>query len=223
MLTRKGRTKRVNLSEFVSVRPSGLIALNLDADDELGWVKLTTGDDEVIIASRDGQSIRFKETDVRAMGRAAAGVGAIRLKGDDEIRGMDIIVPDATLLVVTEKGYAKRTALDEYTLQKRNGGGIRTLTKNITQTGPIIAARVVTGKGDITLISRDGIMLRTAIKDISQLGRATKGVRVMNLKGSDVVASAAVLAPKEKIVDTEDANKSDVEPASTNGKTQPAE
>ena len=136
---------------------------------------------------------------------------------------MDVVVPDATLLVVTEKGFAKRTALDEYTLQKRNGGGIRTLTKNITQTGPIIAARVVTGKGDLTLISRDGIMLRTAIKDISQLGRATKGVKVMNLKGSDVVASVAVLAPKEEVVDTEEPSNDDVEPVSANGKTQPAE
>jgi len=224
MLTRKGRTKRVDLSEFASVRPSGLIALNLDEGDELGWVKLTTGDDEVIIVSRDGQSIRFKETDVRPMGRAAAGVGAMRLKGDDEVRGMDIVVPGATLLVVTERGFAKRTALEEYTLQKRNGGGIRTLTKNITQTGPIVAAGVVPDKGDLTLISRDGIMLRTAIKDISQLGRATKGVKVMNLKGSDVVASVAVLAPQEKISDAGEADSSgEIEPANANGKTQSAE
>jgi len=224
MLTRKGRIKRVDLSEFSSVRPSGLIALNLDEDDELGWVKLTTGKDEVVIVSRDGQSIRFKETDVRSMGRAAAGVGAMRLKGNDEVRGMDIVVPDATLLVVTAKGFAKRTALDEYTLQKRNGGGIRTLTKNITQTGPIVAAGVVPDKGDLTLISRDGIMLRTAIKDISQLGRATKGVKVMNLKGSDVVASVAVLAPKDEFNnDKETEAAGNVEPVSANGNAQSAE
>jgi DNA gyrase subunit A len=147
----------------------------------------------------------------------------MRLKGDDEVRGMDVVVPDATLLVVTEKGFAKRTALNEYTVQKRNGGGIRTLTKNIAQTGSIVAARVVPARGDLTLISRDGIMLRTAINDISQLGRATKGVRVMNLKGQDVVASVAVLAPKEKVSDTKQANSNDVEPASANGKTQSAE
>jgi len=223
MLTRKGRIKRVDLSEFASVRPSGLIALNLDDDDELGWVKLTTGENEIVIVSRDGQSIRFKETDVRSMGRAAAGVGALRLKGTDEVRGMDIVVPDATLLVVTERGFAKRTALDEYTLQKRNGGGIRTLTRNISQTGPIVAAGVVPDQGDLTLISREGIMLRTAIKDISQLGRATKGVRVMNLKGQDIVASVAVLAPNEKTSDAEEADSGGFEPANTNGKTQPVE
>jgi DNA gyrase subunit A len=222
MLTRKGRIKRVDLSEFASVRPSGLIALNLDTDDELCWVKLTTGKNEIIIVTRDGQSIRFEETDVRTMGRAAAGVGAMRLKSGDEVRGMDVVVPDATLLVVTEKGYAKRTGLDEYTLQKRNGGGIRTLTRNITQTGPIVAASVVPDQGDLTLISREGIMLRTAIKDISQLGRATKGVRVMNLRGEDVVASVAVLAPKEEFSDTDEADTGNIEPANTNGKTQPA-
>ena len=198
MLTRKGRTKRTNLSEFESVRPSGLIALTLDDDDELGWVKLTHGDNEIIIVSRDGQAIRFDENDVRAMGRTAAGVSAMRLKGSDEIRGMDVVDPEATLLVVTEKGFAKRTPLSEYNLQRRNGSGVRTLAKNIRKTGHIVAARVVSNEGDITLISRDGIMLRTAIKTISQMGRATSGVSVMKLKADDVVASVAVLAPKGK-------------------------
>jgi DNA gyrase subunit A len=206
MLTRKGRIKRVDLREFESVRPSGLIALNLDEDDDLGWVKLTTGSNEIMVVSRDGQSIRFSETDVRPMGRAAAGVGAMRLNGSDEIRGMDVVVPQATLLVVTQKGFAKRTDLDEYTLQKRNGGGIRTLTRDISKTGAIVSAQVVPDTGDLTLISRDGIMLRTAIKDISQLGRSTKGVKVMNLKGSDVVASVAVLAPKEGDTGVEETN-----------------
>ena len=195
MLTRKGRIKRTSLSEFESVRPSGLIALNLDSDDELGWVKLTHGHNEVILASRNGQAIRFDENDVRSMGRAAAGVSAMRLKGNDEIRGMDIVDPQASLLIITEKGYAKRTRLAEYHLQRRNGGGVRTLAKTMQKTGDIIAARVVSNAGDITLISRDGIMLRTAIKTIPQQGRATSGVRVMSLKGNDVVASAAVLVP----------------------------
>ena len=199
MLTRKGRIKRVVLSEFASVRPSGLIALNLDDDDELGWVKLTNGKNEIIIVSRQGQAIRFHEDDVRPMSRTAAGVGAMRLKAGDEIRGMDVIVPEADLLVATEKGFAKRTALSEYSLQRRNGSGIRTLAKNMSKTGGIVAARVVPDKGDLTLISRDGIILRTAIKDISQLGRATRGVRVMAFRGDDVVASVAVLAPKEKL------------------------
>ncbi len=198
MLTRKGRIKRTDLSAFASVRPSGLIALTLDSDDELGWVKLTHGDDQIIIASRDGQAIRFDENDVRAMGRTAAGVGGMRLKNNDEIRGMDIVDPDATLLVVTEKGYAKRTQLDEYNVQRRNGSGVRTLSKDMHKTGKIVSARVVSEDGDITLISRDGIMLRTAIKTISRQSRATSGVRVMSPKRDDVVASVAILAPKDK-------------------------
>jgi DNA gyrase subunit A len=198
MLTRKGRIKRVDLSEFSSVRPSGLIALNLDGDDELGWVKLTNGSSEIVIVSAQGQAIRFNETDVRSMGRTAAGVGAMRLKAGDEIRGMDIVDPEADLLVVTEKGFAKRTALSEYSLQRRNGSGVRTLAKNISKTGAIVAARVVSDEGDLTLISRDGVILRTAIKTIPQMGRATRGVKVMTFKGDDVVASVAVLTPKEK-------------------------
>lgn len=206
MLTRQGRIKRTDLSSFASVRPSGLIALTLDDDDELGWVKLTDGHSEVIIVSGNGQAIRFDENDVRSMGRTAAGVVAMRLKGKDEIRGMDIVDAKAALLVVTEKGYAKRTDLTEYNRQRRNGSGVRTLTKNMQKTGQVVAARVVNNKGDITLMSRDGIMLRTAIKNISQQGRATSGVRVMALKEGDVVASVAILAPKGKNIpaDSED-------------------
>jgi DNA gyrase subunit A len=195
MLTHKGRMKRTVISQFATVRPSGLIALSLDDDDRLGWVKLTTGNNQVMVVSRSGQSIRFAETDVRPMGRTAAGVGAMRLRGNDEICGMDIVEPEAYLLVVTEKGYAKRTHLSEYNLQRRNGGGVRTLSKDTRHTGQVVSARVVTEEGDLTLISRDGMMLRTPIKDISQQGRATRGVRVMNTKSGDVVASVAVLAP----------------------------
>ncbi|MCB9079335.1 MAG: DNA gyrase subunit A [Anaerolineaceae bacterium] len=213
MLTRKGRIKRTNLSEFESVRPSGLIAISLDNDDELGWVKLTEGNDEMILVSKNGQAIRFHEDDVRAMGRTAAGVGAMRLVGNDELRGMDVVDPEADLLVVTEKGFAKRTRLSEYNLQRRNGSGVRTLAKTITKTGAIVTCRVVYDDGDITLISRDGITLRTSIKDISQQGRATSGVRVMNLKGGDLVASAAVLAPK----DDKRVKKQKPSQASTNG------
>jgi DNA gyrase subunit A len=196
MLTRKGRIKRTNLSEFDSVRPSGLIAINLDDDDQLNWVKLTDGDSEVILVTRQGQAIRFHESDVRPMGRAAAGVGAMRMKGNDELSGMDVVDPGGDLLVVTEKGYAKRTSLSEYNLQRRNGSGVRTLAKTLAKTGAIVMGGVVTDDGDITLISKDGITLRTSIKSISRQGRSTSGVRVMSLKSGDVVASVAVLDPK---------------------------
>lgn len=211
MLTRKGRIKRTDLSEFESVRPSGLIALSLDHDDELGWVKLTRGHNEVILVSRSGQAIRFDENDVRSMGRTAAGVGAMKTKSNDEIRGMDVVDPQADLLIVTEKGYAKRTHLSEYHLQRRNGSGVRTLAKNISKTGHVVTARVVTGEGDITLISKDGIMLRTAIKNISKQGRVTSGVRVMNLKSNDVVASAAVLAPQGNLASKGQPNEPPIE------------
>jgi DNA gyrase subunit A len=201
MLTRKGRIKRTDLSEFASVRPSGLIALTLEDNDELGWVKLTQGHNEIVAVSRSGQAIRFAESDVRSMGRTAAGVGAMRLRANDEICGMDVVDPEADLLVVTENGFAKRTPLREYAVQGRNGSGVRTLSRDMRKTGMVIAARVVSDGGDLTLISREGIMLRTAIKHISEQGRATQGVRVMSLKKGDVVASVAVLAPKAKEVE----------------------
>jgi DNA gyrase subunit A len=204
MLTRKGRIKRTDLSEFASVRPSGLIALTLDGNDELGWVKLTNGKNEIMIVSYSGQAIRFDENEVRPMGRTAAGVGAMRLRARDEIRGMDVVDPQADLLVVTEKGFAKRTPLEEYTLQGRNGGGVRTLAKDLSKTGGVITAQVVSNTGDLTLISKEGMMLRVAMRQISKQGRATQGVRVMSLKNADVVASVAVLAPKAKEVELED-------------------
>ncbi|MDM8531929.1 DNA gyrase subunit A [Anaerolineales bacterium HSG25] len=214
MITHKGRIKRTQLSEFASVRPSGLKALTLDEDDKLGWVKLTDGSNEVIVVSRSGQAIRFRETDVRSMGRTAAGVGAMRLKSDDEIRGMDVVEADAQLLVVTEKGYAKRTLLSEYNLQRRNGGGVRTLSKTaMDRTGDIVAARVVTEDGDLSLISKDGIILRTPIETVSQQSRPTMGVRVMNMKRGDVVASVAILDTTE--------NKADKTKSSTSSNTEP--
>jgi DNA gyrase subunit A len=204
MITHKGRIKRSQLSEFASVRPSGLIALTLDEDDKLGWVKLTSGGSDLIVVSRSGQAIRFPESNVRCMGRGAAGVVAMRLNDGDEIRGMDVVDPEAQLLVVTERGYAKRTDLSEYSVQRRKGGGVRTLSRQtMDRTGDIVAAQVVTNEGDITLISRDGIILRTPVSTVSQQNRATMGVKVMNVKGDDVVASVAIVNPTEgsKIID----------------------
>lgn len=212
MLTRKGRIKRTDLREFSSVRPSGLIALTLEGDDELCWVKLTHGNNEIVIVTYEGQAIRFHENDVRAMGRSAAGVSAIRLRSNDRIAGLDIVDPQADLLIVTDKGYAKRTPLHEYSPQRRYGTGIRTLARN-RKTGGIIATRVVLASGDLTLISREGMMLRTAIKEISRQGRATQGVRVMSLKGDDVVASVAVLVPQPKQTGPENEDASET-PAS---------
>jgi DNA gyrase subunit A len=169
----------------------------LDEDDELGWVKMTNGSNEVIVVSRLGQAIRFAEKDVRPMGRTAAGVSAMKLLGNDEIRGIDVIEANAQLLIVTEKGYAKRTPLEEYSLQRRNGKGVRTVSPNSRATiGTIVAARVASDQGDITLISRDGIMLRIPINTVSSQSRVTQGVRVMKMRPGDIVASVAILDPK---------------------------
>lgn len=192
MVTRKGRIKRVEVSEFESVRPSGLIAIYLDDDDSLNWVKLTRGDQDVIVVSEQGRGIRFSERDVRPMGRAAAGVYAIRLDDWDQVAGADVVLPDEELLVVTEKGYGKRTPLSEYRQQNRYGLGVRAM--NLSQrTGKIVSARMVLPGDEVTLISAHGIILRTLVDYVSQQGRNTQGVRVMDLREGDTVASVAVM------------------------------
>ena len=193
MATRKGRVKRVILSDFASVRPSGLIAMGLAEGDSLGWVRLTQGDDEIMIITENGQALRFSESLVRPMGRPATGVTGIKLRGDDKIIGMEVVEPYGDLLVVTTKGQGKRTSLDEYTPKGRATMGILTLDKHaIPEVGKIAVARVVqAAEDDITLISTNGIVLRTKAKNIAVLGRATRGVRVMHLQEGDAVATMA--------------------------------
>ncbi len=193
MITRKGRIKRVEVSAFEYVRPSGLIALNLDDDDMLGWVKLTRGGEDLILVSEQGRGIRFSEEDVRPMGRAAAGVYAMKLEKWDNLAGADVVTPGSSLLVITEKGFGKQTPLDEYRTQQRYGQGVRAMNLTPERTGKIISARVVEPGDEVTLISSNGIMLRTAVDDISVQGRITQGVRVMDLRGNDTVASVAVV------------------------------
>jgi DNA gyrase subunit A len=193
MATSNGRVKRVILSEFASVRPSGLIAIGLAEGDSLGWVRLTGGDDEIIIVTENGQALRFSETLVRPMGRPATGVNGINLRDNDRVIGMEVVEAGGDLLVVTTKGHGKRTSLDEYTPKGRATMGILTLDKHaIPVVGKIAVARVVQAADDhITLISTNGIVMRTKAKSIAQLGRATRGVRVMNLIEGDAVATMA--------------------------------
>ncbi len=192
MATRKGRIKRVDLSEFVSVRPSGLIAITLDNGDELGWVRLTHGDSQVILVTEQGQALRFAEEDVRSMGRTAGGVTGIRLAKGDFLTSMEVIEPDAYLMIVTTRGYGKRTSLSEYPVKSRATGGVHTIAKSaIGKVGKITAARVVQEADDLTIISSVGVVLRTKVKDISASGRATRGVLLMNLQEGDAVASLA--------------------------------
>jgi len=192
MATREGRIKRVVLSEFSSVRPSGLIAITLDKGDELGWVRLTHGVNEIILVTEKGQALRFSENEVRPMGRAAAGVTGIRLDKDDQVTSMEVIEDGGDLMIVTARGYGKRTPLSEYPVKGRATGGVQTIDKNsISKIGLVTAARVVQEADDLTIISTSGLVLRTKVKDISRSGRATRGVLMINLQGGDSVASLA--------------------------------
>ena len=198
MATLKGRVKRVDLAEFASVRPSGLIAISLEEGDELGWVRLTMGDSEIVMVTRGGQALRIKETTIRSMGRQAAGVAGIKLKADDRLASMEVIEPEGQLLVVTEHGYGKRTALTEYPEKGRATGGVTTLDGKYQQkTGRIAVARVVQEADEVTLVSANGIMLRLKVKDISMSGRATRGFKVMDLGDEDTVASLARINTSE--------------------------
>jgi len=195
MATKNGMIKKTDLDEFENVRKSGLIAINLKKGDLLKAVKRTSGEDEVILVTKKGQSIRFKEKDVRPMGRTAAGVMGIRLKKGDEVVGMDVIklkVKDY-LLVVSENGYGKRTDLKEYRLQTRGGSGIK--TANITdKTGDLVASKVLSGEEeDLIVISQKGQIIRTPINSISVISRSTQGVRIMKLEKGDKVASGACI------------------------------
>ncbi len=192
MITRKGRIKRVPVGEFEHVRASGLIAINLDEDDALGWVKMTEGNQDLICVSEQGQAIRFNEEEVRAVGRTAAGVYAMRLAEDDYITGTDVIIPGSNLLLITEKGYGKRTSVDEFRRQSRYGKGVRAMFVG-DLTGKIVSARIVTEDDEVTFISANGIMLRCGVDTISLQGRYSRGVNVMDLKNDDVIVSVAIV------------------------------
>jgi DNA gyrase subunit A len=192
MATRKGRIKRVNLEEFTSVRRSGLIAINLNEGDELGWARLTQDDDDVILVTENGQALRFKVKQVRVMGRQAAGVTGIRLRRDDTLISMEVVEPEGDLLIVTANGYGKRSSLSEYPAKSRATRGVKTVdTRALDQIGQIAAARVVQKPDDLTLISTNGVVLRTKVQDIRQSGRATRGVTLMNLGEGDTVVTVA--------------------------------
>jgi len=198
MATRNGRIKRIALSDFAAVRPSGLIAINLDAGDELGWARLTNGWDEVILVTEQGQALRFAESEVRPTGRSAAGVTAIRLGKSDRVTSMEVIEAGGDLLVITSQGYGKRTPLTEYPSKSRAGKGVITINQNaLEKIGRIVSARVVQEGDDLTIISANGVVLRMKVKDISQTGRATRGVVLMQPQPGDSAASMARVAQAE--------------------------
>lgn len=208
LLTRQGRIKRVKASAFANVRTNGLIAMNLDDNDSLEWARLTSGKQEFIIVTRNGKALRLHETQVRAMGRTAAGVWAIRLRENDVITSCDVVQSGTDLLVLHERGWGKRVSLNEYRPRGRYTQGVWTTDRSRrAEVGPIVAARVVNEKDQITVITSNGIMLRTPVSGISQMGRSTRGVRIVNLGTGDSVAALAVLGHEDLTRTTEGMEK----------------
>jgi DNA gyrase subunit A len=198
MATRNGVVKKVKIKDFDNVRRSGLIAINLDKDDMLQWVKPTTGTDNVIITTATGQAIHFKESNVRAMGRNASGVRGIKLKKDDHAVGMDVMFAKqkgAELFILTEYGFGKKTKISQYKIQRRGGSGIKT-AKVTPKTGVIVSAYVVSADdqdSDVIITSANGQIIRTPLKHISTLSRATQGVRIMKPRAGDTISAATIL------------------------------
>jgi len=192
MITRLGRIKRVPLSEFSAVRPSGLIAISLNDGDELGWVRLTQGNDDLILVTEQGQGLRFNEQNVRPMGRTAAGVIAIRMDDGDRLTVAEVVEPNGSLFLASLKGYGRCTALDEFRTQGRGGKGVVAFRVNEI-TGPVVDGHVVQDDDEVTLMSESGIVLRTRVEKIPKMGRYTRGVQMMHLNNGDRVATIARL------------------------------
>ncbi|MGH7363488.1 MAG: DNA gyrase subunit A, partial [Candidatus Methylomirabilales bacterium] len=196
MATRRGIVKKTELSAYGNPRAGGIIALTLDEGDELIAVELTRGTDAVFLGTRQGQAIRFKEEEVRPMGRIARGVIGISLEEGDQVVGMEIVSEGATILTVTERGYGKRTDLSEYRLQGRGGKGIiniRVTEKN----GPVVSLKKVSDEDGLMMISQEGKVTRLNVRDVSVIGRATQGVRLQGLEAGDQVAAITRLVTEE--------------------------
>jgi DNA gyrase subunit A len=202
--TKEGISKRSPLSSFAHIRNNGLIALNLREGDELISVRLTDGNKEIIIGTKNGMLIRFPETDVRSMGRTATGVKGISIDHEkDEVIGMEVLEEDSDILIVTKNGYGKRTPAEEYRIQGRGGKGIKTC--NITdKNGDLVAMKAVTGEEDLMIITTGGVIIRMAVNDISTMGRNTQGVRLIRLNESDneFVSTVAKVEKEEENGDT---------------------
>ena len=199
-VTKDGIIKKTALANFDTNRKTGLIAMNLKEGDELIGIKQTTGNNNVIIVTKHGTCICFSEKDVRPMGRIAGGVRAIKLEKDDEVVSMELVEPGQELLVVTGKGYGKRTKVEEYKIQVRGGKGLLTYDKaKFKKTGELVGAMVVDDDDDVMLINSDGIIIRMSAGEISRLGRATQGVKIMNVADDVNIIALAKVAREEDL------------------------
>jgi DNA gyrase subunit A len=216
LCTKKGIVKKTPLTEYSRPRQNGIIALTVRDNDTLLQARLTNGNDEVVIAARSGKAIRFNETNVRPMGRTASGVRGINIGDKDEVIGMVVFKGSTeTILVVSENGYGKRSPIDDYRITNRGGKGVKTIS--ITKkTGNLVAIKNVVDENDIMIINRSGMTIRLAVKDIRISGRATQGVKLINLKGKDTIASIAKVeisglevADQDAVVENEEINDSE--------------
>lgn len=203
MCTVRGVVKKTPFEQYQNVRTSGLIAINLDAGDELKWIRMTSGDNEVVISTSLGQAIRFHEKDARPMGRVSRGVRGIRLRPGDHVIGMDVVEEGSSIFVISKFGYGKRTKVAQFTPHARGGVGIRSAIVN-AKTGDLMGVKTLGDHDDqeVIIISKSGQTIRLGIKDIPALGRATQGVRIMRLNGSDEVVSLALVEKSEDIDET---------------------
>lgn len=204
MCTKKGTIKKTSLEAYSRPRANGINAININEGDQLLEANLTTGSSEIVMALKSGRAIRFNESTVRAMGRTATGVRGITLASpDDEVVGMiSVDNPEITVLVVSEKGYGKRTDIDDYRVTNRGGKGVKTL--NVTEkTGQLVAIKDVTDNDDLMIINKSGIVIRIAVNELRVMGRATQGVRLINLKGDDAIASVTKVEHEEELPEEE--------------------
>ncbi|MCA9349363.1 DNA gyrase subunit A [Candidatus Saccharibacteria bacterium] len=208
MCTKNGVVKKTAYDKFENVRTSGLIAITLDDGDELKWIRLSSGDEEVVISTAMGQAMRFHESHVRSMGRSARGVRGMRLRKDDYVIGMDIVHEDASIFVISRNGYGKRTKISQFTPHARGGVGIRSAVVN-SKTGELVAVRSLRpDANELIVISESGQTIRLGLKDIPELSRATQGVRIMRLNDGDYVASVVtVMEPQEGDIDDSDSGE----------------
>jgi DNA gyrase subunit A len=203
MATKKGQVKKTSLEQYSRPRTNGINAITIKEDDELLEAKLTTGESQVVIALKSGKAIRFEEAKTRPMGRGASGVRGITLAHEaDEVIGM-IAVDDmeSNILVVSENGYGKRSSLEDYRITNRGGKGVKTIS--ITdKTGNLVSIKNVTDEDDLMIINKSGVAIRLAVEDLRVMGRATQGVRLINLKGNDSIAAVAkVMREDEEEID----------------------
>jgi DNA gyrase subunit A len=221
MGTRRGVIKKTELSAFSNPRAGGIIAMGVEDGDSVIAVQISTGSNEIFIGTRSGMSIRFPEADVRPMGRTAYGVRGISLRDDDEVVGMDVLAPGGTILAVTEQGYGKRTDLEEYRVQSRGGIGIINIQTS-ERNGKVIGVAQVSNDDELMLITQQGKILRMAANTIRAIGRATQGVRLIDIEGDDRAVSIARLEEQDE-VRTGDENGTDMAPGDENPPAGPAE